>query len=142
MSDVHMTYENISEKAADRAQLAKFLDAIDATPNALRLDDCECWVIKGRFGYVSTWGDGKGFLLAIVGGGKAKQWAYDKRRLSFCDLTQDGHDEGCFYLRRLPIIKTEGEAIRVALGIHQRKRYTKEQLAASSARAKQLKPRS
>jgi hypothetical protein len=34
-----------------------------------------------------------------------------KKRLAFCRLTQDGDDEGCFHLDRLPT-KNEAETIR------------------------------
>jgi hypothetical protein len=43
-----------------------------------------------------------------------------EQRLNFCRLTQDGDDEGCLHLDRLPT-KIEASAIREALGIRKRR---------------------
>lgn len=139
MSDVNYTYETMAEKEADKAQLVRLLDAIDATPNALKLDDCECWQIRGRFGYAATWGDGKGFMLVFSPGRSARQWGADKQRLSFAAVTQDGHAEGILHLDRLPT-EEQGAAIRHALGIHQRKRFSEAHRAWLSEHMKGVRP--
>jgi len=45
-------------------------------------------------------------------------WTYTKRRLAFCQLTQDGEDEGCLHLDRLPAT-AEAEAIRRVIRLRQ-----------------------
>lgn len=136
MSDTYH-YKNVGQKIADKRHLSKFLKAIGATPNALRLDSCECWTVRGRFGYAATWGDGQGFLLVFVGEGRPKQWTYDKKRLHFCRVTVDGHDEGTLHLDHLPTAE-EGKAIRTALGIRKEAAYSEADRARASARARVL----
>ena len=51
-----------------------------------------------------------------------------KKRLAFCRLTQDGDDEGCLHLDRLPTA-AEAEAIRDDLGIRKRRHLSDEELA-------------
>jgi hypothetical protein len=53
-----------------------------------------------------------------------------KRRLAFCHLNQDGDDEGCLRLDRLPRPQ-EAELIREALGIRKRRRVSPQVLAAA-----------
>jgi hypothetical protein len=113
------TYETSQQQSEDKARLTEFLDAIDGARNAVRLDECRLWTIRGSHGYVSTWGDNQSFLL-FVQCHSSMAWTYMKRRLSFCVVTQDGDDEGCFKLARLPAVE-EAEAIRRAVGIHARK---------------------
>jgi hypothetical protein len=43
------------------------------------------------------------------------RWTWAKRRLAFCELTQDGDAEGVFRLQRLPTA-SEAEEIRYVLG--------------------------
>ena len=57
---------------------------------------------------------------------RIRQWTAHKKRLSFCELTQDGDSEGCFRLHRLPA-PAEAEVIRDVLGI--RKAYSEGELA-------------
>ena len=46
-------------------------------------------------------------------------WTYAKRALTFAKLTNDGDDEGSFFLARLPS-KAEAEAIRRYCGIRKK----------------------
>jgi hypothetical protein len=73
-----------------------------------------------------------GFQL-VVGtafdhGNSARQWSADKKRLRFCQLTQDGDDEGCLTLDRLPT-EAEGDIIRDVMGIGKARHLTEEQHA-------------
>ena len=49
----------------------------------------------------------------------AKAWTSAKRRLAFCEVTQDGDDEGCLRLRELPT-PTQAKEIRSILGLRKR----------------------
>ena len=101
-----------------RSRLEMLLGALDASLTALRLDGCGDWVIFGKLGHIYI--DGQGFLLYATTGESARRWFNVKQRLSFCRLTQDGDDEGCLHLDRLPT-KIEASAIRKALGIRKRR---------------------
>jgi len=112
-----------------RNQLKILLTALDASPLALRLDDCGDWMVTGKLGHVYT--DGAGYLLC-VNGTSPRRWTNVKARLSFCRLTQDGDDEGCLHLDRLPT-PTEAALIREALGIRRRRHPSPEVLATLKA---------
>jgi hypothetical protein len=101
-----------------RSRLEMLLGALDASLTALRLDGCGDWAIFGKLGHIYV--DGRGFLLYVTTGDSARRWFNVKQRLNFCRLTQDGDDEGCLHLDRLPT-KTEASAIREALGIRKRR---------------------
>jgi hypothetical protein len=98
--------------------------ALDASPLALRREryrdsnERGDWAIIGKSGHVYT--DGAGFLLYVATDESPRRWTGIKRRLAFCRLTQDGDDEGCLRLDRLP---AAGEAglIREAIGIRKRR---------------------
>ncbi|ANY80637.1 hypothetical protein BB934_22380 [Microvirga ossetica] len=115
------TYHSQSEAEADKAHLVCLRDAIDVSPAALRLDDCRLWTLKGKRGYVSSWGAGA-FLLT-VGCRSPQAWTWAKKRLlgwsGLVDVTQDGDDEGVFHLHRLPI-PGEAEDIRALVGLRKR----------------------
>jgi hypothetical protein len=49
-----------------------------------------------------------------------QHWTWTKKRLAFCRLTQDGDEEGCLHLDRLPS-SAEAEEIRQAVGLRQTK---------------------
>jgi hypothetical protein len=103
---------------ADREQLETFLVAINASSLALHRPNCRGWLgdyqITGKHGHVLP--DGTGFLLYAGWEGSPKRWTYAKKRLGFCRLTQNGDDEGCLHLDRLPT-EPEAEIIRDVLGI-------------------------
>jgi hypothetical protein len=52
-----------------------------------------------------------------------RQWTADKKRLSFCRVSQDGDDEGCLELHGLPTPK-QAKMIRAALGFRRRRLAT------------------
>jgi len=115
------SYKSRAEAAADRACLAIMREALNAARNAVRLDECRLWTVQGSRGYVSTWGDGQTWKLA-VGSKTPRHWTFVKQRIAafpgLAQLTQDGDEEGVFRLMRLP---TPGEAaeIRRAAGVRQ-----------------------
>ena len=98
-------------------------EALNAAHNAVRLDECRLWTVRGSRGYVSTWGDGQTWMLA-VGSKTPRHWTFAKQRLtSFSGLTlltQDGDDDGVLRLMRLPTPEEAAE-IRRAAGIRQSK---------------------
>jgi hypothetical protein len=101
------------------------LDALDASQLALRRAVCRGWAddlaIHGRLGHI--YADGTGYLLCVApGGSTTRRWTNVKRRLGFCRLMQDGDDEGCLRLDRLPT-PVEAEAIRDVLGIQRKRHY-------------------
>ena len=104
---------------SDRDQMLALLSALNAQDRALRLDECGDWRIGGTSGHVYTWGDGKTWLL-FVACHSARAWTAAKARLAFCEVTQDGDDEGCFRLHALPL-PDQAAAIRTALGIRKRR---------------------
>jgi hypothetical protein len=52
--------------------------------------------------------------------GTARKWTKLKSRLSFCEVTQDGDDEGCLRLMDLPTPE-QAILIRKALGLSQKR---------------------
>ena len=102
----------------DRAHLETFLTALDATSRALRRDECGDCVITGKLGHIFA--DGSGFLIYISTAESPRRWGNVKGRLDFCRLAQDGDDDGCLHLGRLPT-PAEAALIRVALGIRKRR---------------------
>jgi hypothetical protein len=119
---------------SDRAHLDTFLTAIDASPIALGRPNCRGWVgdyqITGKLGHVLA--DGAGFLLYVSTDESIRRWTNVKRQLSFCRLKQDGDDEGCLHLDRLPT-EAEAAAIRNCLRI-KRKRHLSPEDAESRRR--------
>jgi hypothetical protein len=118
----------------DRERLETMLEALDASPGALRRPACRGWAgdyqITGRLGHILA--DGDGCLLHIHTGDTDKptprRWNNVKGRLAFCRLMQDGDDEGILRLDRLPTA-AEADLIREALGIRKRRHLSDEELA-------------
>ena len=124
-----------------KEHLAAMVAALNISPIALHRPVCRGWFgdwqISGKTGHILS--DGGGYLLYAntpeqdephpdrpdrkLCYGSARKWTSIKRELAFARLTQDGDDEGCFYLDRLPT-KAEAGRIRSSLGIHQRRRVT------------------
>jgi hypothetical protein len=111
------TYDSGAEAETDRAQQKALLTALNGWDRALRRDECGAWTITGSRGSIHS--DGNAWLL-YVRGRSARHWSAMKARLSFCQLTQDGDDEGCLGLCRLPT-PAQAESIRDALGIRKRR---------------------
>jgi hypothetical protein len=110
----------------ERARLKALLDALDASPRALGRDQCGDWMIRGSAGHIFA--NKAGFLLYVATDESARRWSNIKGRLAFCLVTQDGDDEGCLMLDRLPTA-TEATTIREAIGIRKRRHMTAEALA-------------
>jgi len=60
----------------------------------------------------------------------ALQWTWFKKRLSFCEVTQDGDEEGCYRLHRLPTA-AEADEIRDIVGLRKRKDLSAEAVVMS-----------
>ncbi|MCB1501028.1 MAG: hypothetical protein KDK07_14780 [Bauldia sp.] len=116
-----LSYRNRDEERADREQQERLLAALDASPSQLRRDECGSWTISGRRGTIHTWGDGESWL-AYVRCRSRQHWTFTKRRLTFMTVTQDGDEEGCLRLLRLPISE-EAAAIRDVMGLRKRVDY-------------------
>ena len=117
------SYKSRAEATDDRACLGLMREALNAAHNAVRLDECRLWTVRGSRGYVSTWGDGQTWMLA-VGSKTPRHWTFAKQRMAafpgLAQLTQDGDEEGVFRLMRLPTPEEAAE-IRRAAGIRQSK---------------------
>ena len=115
------SYKSRAEATDDRACLELMREALNAAHNAVRLDECRLWTVRGSRGYVSTWGDGQTWMLA-VGSKTPRHWTFAKQRMAafpgLAQLTQDGDEEGVFRLMRLPTPEEAAE-IRRAAGIRQ-----------------------
>ena len=112
------TYATAAETEADRTQQQGLLQALNAWSRALRRDECGAWRIAGERGSIHTWGDGKTWVLYVVCH-SARHWTHTKQRLAICQVTQDGDDEGCLRLHRLPT-PDQATVIRDILGIRKR----------------------
>jgi hypothetical protein len=88
------------------------LTALDASLRTL--ERIGGWQIVGNNGHIMT--DGRGFVFYVSTSESPRGWTGIKKRLGFCRLTQDGDDEGCLYLERLPKAD-EAVLIREAIGI-------------------------
>jgi hypothetical protein len=130
------TYDTAEEAEADRAQQLALLSALNATSTALRRDECGAWRISGQSGSIHTWGDGKTWVL-YVACRSARHWTYTKRKLAFCQLRQDGDDEGCLRLLQLPTPK-HAAFIRDALGIRKRPELSPDERERRRAQGKRL----
>jgi hypothetical protein len=134
------TYRSTDEASQDKAQLGELWDALNASPSVLRRDEGGLWILRGRPGcYVSTWGDGATWHLVVAPEEEmSKQaWTWIKKRLAFCEVTQDGDSEGCLRLSRLPT-PAEAEVIRDIVGIRKRVEYSPEELARRQQQGKRL----
>jgi hypothetical protein len=121
--------QHFQSERDDRANLLALLAALDASPLALQRDLSRGegrkgdWGIRGKLGHI--YADGADYLLCVSTEELPRRWTHVKRRLGFCNVTQDGDDEGCLRLDRLPV-PHEVEAIREAIGIRKRRRLTPE----------------
>jgi len=125
------TYRTADEANQDKALLAELLAALNGWPSALRRDDARLWVLRGRPGLQRlNMGRRKKLALVVMPVEiiSVRQWTAHKKRLSFCELTQDDDQEGCFRLHRLPT-PAEAEVIRDIIGIRKRIDLSPEELA-------------
>ena len=119
-------YANRDQARDDRQQQETLLDTLDAAPGQLRRDACGLWIIAGRRGTIQTWGDGKSWVLYVRCRSR-QHWTFTKRRLAFMTVTQDGDEEGCLRLDRLPTPQ-EAVVIRDVLGLRKRVAYAPDAL--------------
>jgi hypothetical protein len=117
-------------------KLDSLLDALDASPVALRRDQCGDWAIAGKLGHVYQ--DSDGYLLCVTTDESPRRWTNVKQRLAFCHVSQDGDDEGCLRLDRLPA-PHEAEVIREALGIRKRRHLCPDALAKARSAAERAR---
>jgi len=125
------TYRSATGASQDKAQLAELLAALYGSPSALRRDEAGLWILRGSRGYCSTWGDERTCQLIVAPQSEMsskKAWTWIKKRLAFAELTQDGDEEGCFRLHRLPTTD-EAEKIRDIVGIRKRVDWSPEELS-------------
>jgi hypothetical protein len=120
------TYETAAEAEADRAQQRAMLTTLSASDRALRRDECGVWRIAGTRGAIHTWGDGKSWVLFVTARSE-RHWTWLKRKLGFCQVTQDGDGEGCLRLHQLPS-PDQAAVIRDVLGIPKRREVTAAEL--------------
>ena len=84
----------------------------------IRFDRYGDWCIAGRYGHIFA--DGKAYLIVVMTGESVRRWKNVKKRLAFRRISQDGDDEGCLHLDRLPTAH-EADLIRGANVICHRK---------------------
>jgi hypothetical protein len=124
------TYRTGAMEQADKLKQGQLLAALGAWDRALRRDECGAWCINGWSGHIVTWSDdpAETAWLVYVTCRSARGWTEAKRRLSFCTVTQNGDDEGCLRLDRLPT-SSEAEIIRDVLRIRKRVAFSEAELA-------------
>ena len=125
------TYKSRDEERADKVAMERLLSALDASPKALRVDDCGAWTIFGKHGTIRTYGpdEDDGFQI-LVGHETSKAQTYAERRIAFCKRPPIGNG---LLLDHLPTPE-EAEAIRTAVGIKKCKRFSEEELDRRSLR--------
>src|SRR5215813_12643391 len=109
-----MTYASTADADADRGQQRALLVALNASDRTLRRDECGAWTISGKQGSIHTWG-GRGTWVLYVACRSVRHWSATKERLSFCEITQNGDEEGCLRLHQLPT-SDQAAVIREVLG--------------------------
>jgi hypothetical protein len=135
---------DIFPPAKQREALLPMLEALDASPSALRRDDCGDPRIDGRWGHIYAAPgsldrpDLPGFQIVVLSEKSetgafdrwtSQGWTYAKRAIEeFSELINNGDLEGVFFLHRLPT-STEAETIRRYCGIRKRTEYSEEALA-------------
>jgi hypothetical protein len=145
-----LSYPSQAEKDADKALLERCREALDITRSIMRLDDCGLWNLAGKRGRITTWGDGKGYLLSLYER-SARAWGYAKKRLDAATLpcawsnlpadyvwpriavTQDAEREGVFRFE-LPVTSEQAAEIRDLAGL--RRVASEEYLAFNAERAR------
>ena len=131
-----------------REALLPLLEALDASPSALRRDDCGDPRIDGRWGHIYAVPGSldrpnvPGFQIVVLSE-KPETGAYDRWTArgwnvaknaikESAELTNDGDMDGTFFLDRLPT-PAEAATIRRYCGIRKRTDYSDEVLAQKRA---------
>jgi hypothetical protein len=112
----------VSDKPTDKERLEQLREALNGAFRSLGRDECGTCRLLGSRGHIyrDDRGEGGDGWLLYVRCRSGRHWTYTKRALAFCRLTQDGDDEGCLRLDRLPSA-AEAEEIRQAVGLRQTK---------------------
>ncbi len=114
-----LTYDSAAEADADKAQLHLMLTALDAAQSQMRLDACRAWTLRGKRGYLATWGDGHRRFIYCCPGTVGK-WNRMRQALSpLGHCTQDGDAEGIIRIDTLPTPE-QAALIRKAIGLAKR----------------------
>jgi hypothetical protein len=131
-----LTYRSQIEKDADKGRMLDLLEALDATPMALRLDECDAWTISGKRGEIRTYGpdEGSGYQIMIWRCSDRAIGAAEKR-IGFCKPPSIGNG---LLLQKLPT-REQAKAIRKSVGIPQYRRYSEQAVAAALGRLQAAK---
>lgn len=123
-----LTYRSQAQKDADKARMARLLAALDATPMAFRLDDCDAWTIFGKHGAIRTYGPDKddGYHILVEYETSMAQ-THALKRIGFCQRPPIGNG---VWLRKLPSAD-QARAIRKTVGIPQYRRMSETARAAA-----------
>ena len=115
-----------------REALIKLVEALGCWDRALRRDECGDWAVFGKLGHIYAVPgtlDRKGcegFQIYFRGAEEfgeptsSQAWTWAKKALSFCQVTNDGDNEGMLFMDRLPTA-AESEIIRDKLGIRKKR---------------------
>ena len=114
-----------------REALIKLVEALGCWDRALRRDECGDWAVFGKLGHIyavpGTLDRPKtnGFQIYFRGAEEFGEistlaWTWAKKALSFCQVTNDGDNEGMLFMDRLPTA-AESEIIRDKLGIRKKR---------------------
>ena len=108
----------------DREQMLEITQTLNAQASQLRRDDCGWWALSGRHGNIQTWGDDKSFML-YVAKHSVRAWTEAKKKLYFCEVTQDGDQEGILKLSG-DITQEEIQIIREVVGLKEQRHLSEE----------------
>jgi hypothetical protein len=110
----------------------RLAEALGCRDNAVRRDERGDWRVVGKFGHIYAVPGtldrpkAEGFQIYFRGAPEfeerldTKAWTWAKKGLAFCEVTNDGDEEGMLFLDRLP---TADEALitRDKLGISKKR---------------------
>ena len=121
MPNMPNTYRTTLEAEADKAALDQLRMRLNGAKTTMRRDGSSLWTLRGREeNYISTFGDGSTWLIYLqCRSGVAWTWAKKRLLPCGCVVTQDGDEEGCLRLTRLPVSAVEAREIRELVGIRQ-----------------------
>jgi hypothetical protein len=132
---------DIHPPAKQRHALLKLAEALDCRDNALRRDECGDWRISGKLGHIYAVPGTLDRPNAKEPPLGSKAWSYCKKALKpFCDVTNDGGDEGMLFLDRLPTPE-EAEIIRDKLGVAKKREMSDAELERLKSMGRRFKRR-
>jgi hypothetical protein len=122
-----------------REALLRFVEALGCRDAALHRDECGDWRVRGRYGHIYAVPGTldrpgvEGFQIYFRGASKfeeppkgSKAWSFAKKAMSFCEVINDGDDEGVMLLDRLPTPE-EALIIRDKLNIPKKREVSEEE---------------